>query len=171
MFTLIYIITNTRLITYYIYHIIMLRLIYTHTACSLLLNLIFVFRWTYTHTVCHLLLRPYQHVQTNIHTYCLQLTHQTLSLYSDWLINTLSITYSWDLILMFWLTYHHTMPIIDLYIVLYLMDIMEIRTHLFYFIFVCQNNHDFRISFSTTFAIGDYCIDPKSDIICKAKVG
>jgi hypothetical protein len=51
------------------------------------------------------------------------------------------------------------------------MDIMEIRTYLFYFIFVCQNNHDFRIAFSTPFAVGDYCIDPKSDIIWKTKVG
>ena len=63
------------------------------------------------------------------------------------------------------------MPIIDLHIVLYLMDIMEIRTYRFYFIFVCQNNNDSRISFSTAFAIGDYRIDPKSDIICEAKEG
>jgi hypothetical protein len=61
------------------------------------------------------------------------------------------------------------MPIIALHILLDLMGIMEIRTHRFYFIFVCQNNHDFRMPVSTTFAVGDYCIDPKSDIICRKK--
>ena len=70
-------------------------------------DLIVMFRLTYQYTSCSLLLRPYYHVQTNLSTECLHLTTQTLFLCLGQTYE-LPQLYSPDLMHMLRLIYTHT---------------------------------------------------------------